>query len=51
MEVRGQLQAMATLTQGKAALASTEQEADWAPQPVYDTLEKKNVSCSCWESK
>jgi len=31
MEVRRQLQAMATLPPGKATMASTKQEADWAP--------------------
>jgi hypothetical protein len=31
MEVRGQLQAMATLPPGKATMAAIKQEADWAP--------------------
>jgi hypothetical protein len=42
MEVSGQLHALAALLPGKEPMVPTEQEAGWAPEPVWTWCEEKD---------
>jgi len=49
MQVSSQLQAPAILAKGKVSQLPTESEAPWAPEPVWQSGDKK-IPCICWKS-